>query len=137
MMVRNVLVQFISDHKDHFSALVIDPEGTETTESHITKMKKPMLWASQVELQPAADFYAIPIYIYTQTLDKTGYHWLQYTPRMKSAPYINHTHLELAHRHSIHFDCIADDRTKQSHEVPPLLTGMTLLVTINVPDEDK
>ena len=67
MMVRNVLVQFISDHKDHFSALVMDPEGTETIESHITKMRKPMFWASQVEIQAAADFYAAPIYIYTPT----------------------------------------------------------------------
>ena len=69
MMVRNVLVQFISDHKDHFSGLVIDPEGTETIESHITKMRKPKFWASQIEIQAAADFYAVPVYIYTPTLD--------------------------------------------------------------------
>ena len=127
LKVRNDIVQFISNHRTHFSALVINPQGEETIEHHIQNMKKPTFWASQVEIQAAADLYGVPLYIYTQTPDKTTYYWLHYTQRMQCPSFIKHRHLELAHPASRHFDCIVDTTTSQPCLIPPRLSGKTSL----------
>ena len=104
--MRDDIVEFIADHQTLFSAILIDPEGMETMDDHLLNMKKPMVWATQVEIQAAVELYALPLYLYTQTPDKRSYHWLHYRQWMHSANCIKHSHIELAHLGSTHFDCI-------------------------------
>ena len=53
--MRHNIVQFISDYKTQFSALIMVPEGEETIERLITNMRRPRFRASQVEVQAAVD----------------------------------------------------------------------------------
>ena len=80
-----------------------------------------MVWATQMELQAAVELYAVPLYLYTHTPDKKSYHWLCYTQWMRSATYIKHDHIELAHPGSIHFDCIIDATTMTASQSRPQL----------------
>ena len=51
--VQDDIVAFIANHQTLFSCLLIDPDGNETMEDHLQKMKKPMVWATQMEIQAA------------------------------------------------------------------------------------
>ena len=115
--MRDDIVEFIADHQTLFSPILIDPEGMETMDDHLLNMKKPMVWATQVEIQAAVELYALPLYLYTQTPDKRSYHWLHYTQWMHSATCIKHNHIELAHPGSTHFDCIIDAATLQQAKI--------------------
>lgn len=126
LKVRHDIVEFISHHKTQFTALIMGPRE-ETIDHHIANMRTPMFWASQVEIQAAADLYGVPLYIYTETPDKTTYYWLHYTQRMQSASFVKYSHLELAHPASVHFDCVVDETTSQPCLVPPKLSGKTSL----------
>ena len=59
LKVHSDIVNFISDNKLLFEPLMIDPIGRETIDLHIQKMKNPMVWATQVELQAAVELYGV------------------------------------------------------------------------------
>ena len=42
---------------------------------------------------------------------------------MRSVPLFKYSHIELAHKSGIHFDCIVDATSLRPCVVPPLLTG--------------
>ena len=44
--------------------------------SHLKQMTKPGTWATQVEVQAAADYYCTDLYVLTEKPNKTGYHWI-------------------------------------------------------------
>ena len=123
LKVRSDIVNFISGNKQLFEPLVIDPSGRETIDLHIQTMKKPMVWATQVELQAAVELYGVPLYLFTETPDKKSYQWLCYSKWTKSSKSVPHTHIELAHPGSVHFDCIVDATTNQTSTNPPQLSG--------------
>ena len=123
LKVHSDIVNFISDNKLLFEPLVIDPIGRETIDLHIQKMKNPMVWATQVELQAAVELYGVPLYLFTQTPDKKSYRWLCFTKGTKSSKCVAHTHIELAHPGSVHFDCIVDATTNEISTTPPQLPG--------------
>ena len=41
-------------------------------------MAKPGTWATQVELQAAANYYCTDLYVLTEKPNKTEYHWIRY-----------------------------------------------------------
>ena len=47
-------------------------------DEHVIQMAKPCVWATQVELQAAADCYYRDIFTLTKTPQKNGYHWILY-----------------------------------------------------------
>ena len=76
-------------------------------------MKKPFVWGTQLELQAAADYYEMCIYLLTKRQQQERYHWHRYTPRNSAVPTDNLPHIELAHPGSVHFDPILDAATLQ------------------------
>lgn len=119
--VRMDIAKFEAENEHQFAALLIDPTGRQTIGQHIESINKPRVWASQIELQAAAEFYRIPLYLYSPTPDKRGYHWLCYQPRT-SSPTVTRSHIELAHPASIHFDLIVDAATMTPSQIPPQMS---------------
>ena len=120
-------MEFETQHKAFFATLIMDPTGKQlqTIEEHLENMKTPMVWASQSEIQATVELYSVPLYLYTQTPDKHGYHWLHYKPRLSLDSTGKQRHIELAHPGSVHFDLIVDADTMNPSLNPPQLTGMT------------
>ena len=58
----------------------------------------------QVELQAAADYYDMCIYLLTKREQQERYHWHRYTPRKSSVATDKLPHIELAHPGSVRFD---------------------------------
>lgn len=81
-------------------------------------MVKPHVWATQVEIQAAADYYNRDIYVLTETSKKDDYHWLLY--KSKSLGETNGL-IQLAHLASIHFDPVIEVQTQGLPQSPPLL----------------
>ena len=119
--VRKDVLTFIEDHKALFTPLLIEPNGKRSMDDHLQDMKRPRVWATQMEIQAAVELYGLPIYLYTQTPDRTMYRWLHYTQCMQGATNIRHNHFELAHPGSIHFDCVVDAATLTVSQTPPQL----------------
>ena len=123
LRVRKEIVEFISDNVHLFQPLVISEERNYTLADHLESARKPMVWASQVEIQAAVDLYGVPIYLFTPNVSGSGYHWYCYSKRTLAAPELKHHHIELAHQSSVHFHCIVDATTRKPCTVPPQLTG--------------
>ena len=84
-----------------------------TLSEHLESMKKPFVWGTQVELQAAADYYEMCIYLFTKKEQQERYHWHRYTPRNSAVATDNLPQIELAHPRSVHFDPILDAATLQ------------------------
>ena len=125
--VRRNIVEYESQHEQLFAPLIIDPTGKQTFADHLRNVKNPTAWASQIELQAAAELYSIPLYLYTQTPDKSDYHWLCYKSATSSTPIVKPNHIELAHPAGIHFDLIVDAATMAPSQIPPQLTGKNVV----------
>ena len=123
LQVRKEIVEFISDHVHLFEALVISDDRTYTLLDHLASVRKPGVWASQVEIQAAVDLYGAPIYLFTPNVSSSGYQWYRFNKRTLAVPKMSFTHIELAHRAGNHFDCILDATTTRPCAVPPLLPG--------------
>ena len=108
MKYKREIVKFEAQHKPLFTAPVILPIGKQTFEAHQQNVMKPMVRASQIELQAAVELYSVPLYLHTQTSEKYGYHWLYYEQKTSLAPIVKHHHIELAHPASVHFDLTVD-----------------------------
>ena len=93
-----------------------------TLVDHLESVRKPMVWASQVEIQAAVDLYGVPIYLFTPNTSGPGYHWQCYSKRTFAVPELRHHHIELAHQSSVHFDCIVDATIMRPCTVPPRLS---------------
>lgn len=123
LQVRTEIVKFISENHHLFEALVISDDNSYTLIDHLGSMKNPMVWATQVEIQAAADLYATPIYLFTPNPTGSGYQWYHYNKRTPATPQVQHHHFELAHCSGNHFDCIVDAATMRPSTVPPKLAG--------------
>ena len=122
LQVRKEIVEFISDNTHLFHFLVINENENYTLVRHLESVRKPMVWASQVEIQAAVDLYGVPIYLFTPNTSGPGYHWQCYSKRTFAVPELRHHHIELAHQSSVHFDCIVDATTMRPCTVPPRLS---------------
>ena len=85
-------------------------------DDHLQDMKRPRVWATQIEIQAAVELYSVPIHLYTQT---TSYHWLSYTQWMQGANNIRHNHIELVHPGSTHFHCAMVQTKLTVSQTPP------------------
>ena len=121
MEIRSTLVEFIFKNGDHYKPLLF--EGTLT--DHLEMMRKPGAWGTQVELQAAADYYKMSIYLLTKREQQDRYQWYLYRPRNSAVPADGLPHIELAHPGSVHFDCIVDASTLQNPKSIPQLDGGT------------
>lgn len=121
--VRKDIVQFITDHAHLFHSLLITNDRSYTLQDHVQSMKKPTVWATQLEIQATVDLYGVPLYRYTPVLSGHGYQWYHYSKRTLAVPQLRYNHIELAHRNGNHFDCIIDAVTMKPCTVPPLLEG--------------
>lgn len=122
LQVRKEIVEFISDNAHLFHFLVINDNENYTLVDHLESVRKPMVWASQVEIQAAVDLYGVPIYLFTPNTSGPGYYWQCYSKRTFAVPELRHHHIELAHQSSVHFDCIVDVTTRRPCTVPPCLS---------------
>lgn len=123
LQVRNEVAEFITNNTNLFHSLVISEDKNYTLMDHIKNMKKPMVWASQIEIQAAADLYGVPVYLFTPKPSGIGYHWYCYNKRTLAVPQLKHSHIELAHKSGVHFHCIVDATSLRPCTVPPLLSG--------------
>ena len=121
-MVRNDIVNYITKNSATFAPLVI--RGNTTIEEHITKMQVPGEWATQVELQAATEVYDTSLYLYTLTPTRKSYHWICYTPKTRR---VGQKHIELAHPSGVHFEVVVDATTNKTSQIPPILTGETVI----------
>ena len=115
------LVDFIRTHSDRYKHFLME----HTLSEHLESMKKPFVWGTQVELQAAADYYEMCIYLFTKKEQQERYHWHRYTPRNSAVATDNLPHIELAHPRSVHFDPILDAATLQIPKSFPQLDGAT------------
>ena len=123
VQVQTEIVKFICENQHLFEALVISDDNSYTLMDHLRSMKNPMVWATQVDIQAAADLYATPIYLFTPNPNGSGYQWYNYNKRTLAIPHVQHHHFELAHCSGDHFDCIVDAATMRPSTVPPKLAG--------------
>ena len=121
--VRKELCNYITANQAKYSSLLFHNKIA----SHLKQMTKPGTWATQVELQAAADYYCTDLYVLTEKPNKTGYHWIRYKPSTTNPNDKEYcrtfTHVQLAHSSSVHFDVVLDIKTKQVPSIPPLLEG--------------
>ena len=110
-----------SKNGDHYKPLLF--EGTLT--DHLEMMRKPGVWGTQVELQAAADYYKMSIYLLTKREQQDRCQWNLYRPRNSALPADGFPHIELAHPGSVHFACIVDTSTVQNSKSIPQLDGGT------------
>ena len=120
LAVRKTLVAHIVSNKRNYSKFLFHG----SIDEHVIQMARPCVWATQVELQAAADCYARNIYTLTETPDKNGYHWMLYKPQNDRQQKAGH--IELAHFSSVHFDPIVDVLTRNLPQTPPQLQGGTI-----------
>ena len=123
LRVRKEIVEFITANTSLFDILVISSDNNYTLTTHLENVRKPMVWALQVEIQAAADLYSVPIYLFTPKPTGSGYHWYCYNKRTLAVPQLKYSHIEMAHKSGVHFDCIVDATSLRPCTVPPLLTG--------------
>ena len=71
--VRSTLVRFENLNKSLFSAYLM-ADNEPTIDSHVKKMSRPQVWATQVEIFAASSFFQIPIYSLYYT-SVTEFHW--------------------------------------------------------------
>ena len=119
--IRKILVGFIRAHSDRYKPLLLG----RTLSEHLESMKKLFVWGTQVELQAAADYYDMCIYLLTKREQQERYHWHRYTPRRSSVATDKLPHIELAHPGSVHFDVILDAATLRTPKSLPELDGAT------------
>lgn len=123
-IVRKALCSHITANQDTYRSLLFHNSMT----SHLKQMAKPCTWATQVELQAAANFYGTDLYVLTENPSKSGYHWICYTACRNAKFKENYCekffdHMQLAHSSSVHFDVIIDVKTKEVSMVRPVLEG--------------
>ena len=114
--VRQSVVTHIKYNQSNYAPLVFRGSMDE----HVQRMAKPCVWATQVELQAAADCYSKEIFVLTENHKGTiinGYP----------------TSLELAqnkatHFSSVHFDPVIDVVTHKLPQNPPQLDGRTIYI---------
>ena len=125
MSVRKELCAHMTMNQTNYSSLLFH----NSIASHLKQMAKPGTWATQVELQAAANYYCTDLYVLTEKPNKTEYHWIHYKASTTSPNdkenYCKRTfsHIQLAHSSSVHFDAVVDIRTKKVPKAPPLLEG--------------
>ena len=110
-------MQLISENQHLFQA------NSYILTDHLGSMKNPMVWATQVVIQAAADLYATPIYLFTPNPTGSGNQWYHYNKRILAIPHVQHHHFELAHCSGNHVDCIVDAATMMPSIVPLRLAG--------------
>lgn len=116
--VRQSVVTHIKYNQNNYAPLLFRGSMDE----HIQQMAKPCVWATQVELQAAANCYSKEIFVLTETPQKDSYHWMSYKPRIGS----KQGHIQLAHFSSVHFDPVIDVVTQKLPQSPPQLGGSTI-----------
>jgi len=67
--VRKEIVDYTEKYASQFA-----PLASTRIEQHTAHMRTPGKWATQVEIQAAAEVYGVPIYIYTLTPTRNSYH---------------------------------------------------------------
>lgn len=121
-------MQFISSNKEVFKKFVTFL----SLEEHLKKMLMCNTWATQVEINAAASFLQIPLYICTQRTMSLLYYWELYKPlhckplgvTQKFSVY----HVELAHVERCHYEVITMDGSLPLH--PPKLDETTTFVDL-------
>ena len=123
LQVREQIANYISNNPHLFQPLLITDNPNYTLDDHVANIRKPTVWATQIELQAATDVYGIPLYLFTPKLSGSGYHWYCYKSRTPTMPKKKCTlhHFELAHKSGVHFDCIVDAATTKPSNVTPNL----------------
>ena len=119
LAVRKTVVDHIISDKRNYSTYLFHG----SIDEHVIQMAKPCVWATQVELQAAADCYTRDIFTLTETPGRNGYHWILYKPRNDGQPKAGH--IELAHFSSVHFEPVIDVLTRNLPQTPPQLQGGT------------
>ena len=113
-IVRKALCSHITANQEMYTSLLFHNFMTH----HLKQMVKPCMWATQVELQAAANFYGTDLYVLMEKPNKTDYHWICYAastnPSFKENSCKNtFSHIQLAHCSFVHFDVIIDLKTKE------------------------
>ena len=121
-ILRKALCSHITANQEMYTSLLFYNSMTH----HLKQMVKPCTWATQVELQAAANFYGTDLYVLTGKPNKTDYHWICYAtstnPSFKENLCKNtFTHMQLAHSSSVHFDFIINLKTKEVPKKRPVL----------------
>lgn len=106
--LRNYLVHFISSHKEMFRKFMF---SVLPLEEHLKKMANHGTWATHLEINAAACFLQIPIYVCTQRTETLVYYWELYKPLFTESAYseriaVRTSHIELAHIDRCHYEVI-------------------------------
>lgn len=120
-----------------------------TIDTHIKKMDRLFVWATQVEIYAASSFFQVPLYTLCYT-SPTDFHWEVTKPINKEKlrfPYIvdstedfpqpanQLTHFELAYLKSTHYDSIVDVESGiPSHALPIMTPRKSLSNTVIILD---
>lgn len=121
--LRQIIVNFIYQNSLLFEPLLRAPDHESdivTIETHCTQMLQEGEFATEMEIQAAASFLQIPVYLYTKCPPHTTWIWYRYTPaalpdtaylHIKSGrnfplPAPENYHIEMCHTGLIHFDRI-------------------------------
>ena len=123
--LRNHLVHFISSHKEMFRKFMFSELPLE---GHLKRLANHGTWATHLEINAAACFLQIPIYVCTQRTETLIYYWELYNPLFTELAYSEKpavhtsrmTHIELAHIDRCHYEVITmmDGKTPKQ---PPTL----------------
>ena len=137
--LRSLLVRFENLNGSTFSPRLIsgvNGVNLPTFEKHIDHMLKPKSYGTHVELQAAATYYQVPIYIWTRNRQGEGYHWEVIKPLCACsevcAPLVaencltfplqhyKNSHFEIFH-HDCHYDAIVSSSTGTLSESEPMM----------------
>ena len=128
---RNQLVHFIGSQKEMFRKFLF---STLPLKGHLKKMASCGTWATHLEINAAACFLQIPIYVCIQRTGTLVYYWELYAPLFTESVWsekqVIHTdHIELAHIDRCHYEVITmtDGSTP---EQPPMLNGNVYCVDL-------
>ena len=61
--VQKNVVTFIENHKALFTLLLIEPDEKPSMDEHLQDMKRPRVWATQMEIHAVVELYGLPIYL--------------------------------------------------------------------------
>lgn len=144
IIMRSFLVRFENSNSSTFEGRLISGEGgvnQPTFSEHIRHMLKPRSYGTHVELEAAATYYQVPIYICTKNRQMEGYHWEIIKPLCESSklhfPFIDEncpsyslqmyaqSHFELLY-HGNHYDSIVSISRGVLHEKEPSMKQFIL-----------
>ena len=134
--IRSLIAQALITFGKMYEYLWDSSDEEPTFESHAKNMKRLLTWASQVEIQAAADLFNVEVYVCSPHPGTENYEWLKFRPKnnpviferldqsiepvvkLLTFPHTERDHIELAHT-GCHCDSISrrigEVKTAQAH----------------------